>query len=204
MSIDLITDENYKAFLPYIPNEYVIKLSLPETIAVGMSYVGVAMGVILGSVNSDVLYLDWLFVGEEFRNRGIATSLIETLIVHSWKNVQCIRGEFDPDNSDLRRLFRSCGFGISYEEHPIYSATLGDLRDHFIFKSFRPDKGSMQLCDVPRDILKDFSAEMERISAPMETPFNIADYNGSLSYMYIQNHMVCGCLLVQNLGEGLH
>ncbi len=206
MLVVLVTEERLERFKPYIPEDYLPLLSLPKTIAIGAvdEDTNMATGILIGSIWSRTLYLDWLYVGEQFRNAGVARVLLCTLAYRARDLVEGLRAEFDPENEKLKQLLRRCAFEINCKERPLYQFSLGELHNHFLFKSFHSSEGILPLAKTPPYTLHAFGLAMERSSAPVDVPILLANYDGQLSQVCIVDNEIVGCLLAQSPPEKIH
>ncbi|MCR5746334.1 MAG: GNAT family N-acetyltransferase [Lachnospiraceae bacterium] len=123
MEITRIVKENAKAFEPLLAG---LKLS-DHSFKIGAVEDGIAVGVCLFNYFDDALMLEYIYVLDEYRRRGIATSLITGFLkVLSYTDAVSLHVNYPEKADDLHAFFLSMGFKL-YRDGTSYSTPVAKL-----------------------------------------------------------------------------
>ena len=102
---------NAAAFSELLPEGY--SYASPGRLCLGASLGGFAAGILVFSIDGRICNIDWLYVDEDKRRRGIAKTLIAMVkkIVKE-SSVRGISAFFDGAEENLRAFFEGIGFGV--------------------------------------------------------------------------------------------
>lgn len=130
MEITIVREENRSFFEPLMPEDQWEQADL----VLGAIVDGTACGVLAAQEAETVLDIRYLYVAEEYRRRGVATTLLEGL--HIIGREARMDGELCQyvDNEATRELdacFSGNRFERDEEENPVYVAAFEDLSGRF-------------------------------------------------------------------------
>jgi len=207
----LINENNHDFFTGYVPKEMQAELMLPEIIALGAadSETGEAAGLLIAKVVGSFLEITWVYVGLEFRNKGVGTALIERLktCYDFVPGLTALISQFPTEDGEaLERLFLGADFSLKDDKHSVYTLTVGDLKNNYFWnKELSCAKDAVALESVYDVMLREFETGilLSEKDAMIYSPLDRNKFNQKLSMAYIKDSKINGILLAEVEETGL-
>ncbi|MDR1952969.1 MAG: GNAT family N-acetyltransferase [Clostridiales Family XIII bacterium] len=213
MGLILLTEENKSAFLSYVPSYLHAELSEPESVSIGTfdDDSGIATGVLVGNVFNNWVEILWVYVAEEYREHGLARSMLRELIAHAGdvRDIDGITAQLgDKDaHMPLYNLLRSELFVFRNEEDSIYTLTVSMLTGNPFWSDAAHKGGSevMSLKDLPTYILDSFEKNIAALpeGVPVSRPVPWDDCDLNFSVGYLKEDKMKGLLLIAREDEDM-
>ena len=123
--ITRVEKQNESLFCTFLPEDY--DLWIPNRFCLGAAYDSYAVGVIVFSVDRVMSNIEWIYVDENYRRKGVAKRLIEsTKKMMDGTEVMGLSAVFFQGNSTLEEFFIGVGFGV-FEGDMGYTLSLNDV-----------------------------------------------------------------------------
>ncbi|MCL2634053.1 MAG: GNAT family N-acetyltransferase [Oscillospiraceae bacterium] len=203
-------EQNSQAFMRYIPRDLHNIIEAPEAIVLGVANDNdVSAGVLVSKVVGDWVEILWLYVDDEFRNKGGGTLLLSDLLscVDSESDITGVFSQFPAqDNKALENLFAKNGFELEDGENNLYSLKAADLHNNRFWQKEQGGSENADTLDNVIDVkLKEFEVKLSLagVSVALDFPIKWREYDGKLSSVYIKNNEVRGVLLFKKLDNEL-
>ena len=198
--------EPYGAFAPLMPDDLI---GMEGLFAIGVAAreddAYYAAGIMTLSIDAEekALYLNWLFVDEAFRDRGIAQMLLEKIDDHA----KMIHAKYlltdvatTPEGESLKEFLESQEFTFEVAVRPEYRLLVGNAKDSLGVDPVKvPD--SIESCtDIPVGMLGDFLNEVMP-EEPMEV-IRVVHLHKQCSYAVVRNGRIDALLAVTTFPAG--
>lgn len=204
MEITIITDENKSYFEPLMPKEQWESSDL----FLGAIQDETACGILAAAEDDKVLEISYLYVAEEYRNRGIASALLESL--HQIGQDSGMDGELcqfllNDDTKELDSCLAENLYAMDDLSSTVYSVTLGELPGKY-FGGQMENTGNL-LLPLSKVTAKTWNLFLERIAANQQGTDTMvrleamSAYDPSCSFLLMEHDLPQGAILFENRGE---
>lgn len=155
--------------------------------ALGLIDNGIACGALAGGPSGNSFRLTSLFVAPEYRGKGGASLLLQTLItcMSGQKELYEITAEFTLFNDDhilLENFLKHNNFTFEQEDETIYSVSLSSLAQNSFFSKCSTTDEIHTFSTLPPACLRELDHCMSaREGAPLSVPLEKADLDSELS-----------------------
>ncbi len=210
MFATLITKENEKNFLQFIPEETVSLSDVLFGAFDGKS--DTACGVVAAEVISPyILSISYIYVDEAYRRKGAGRALIEALIefsqTSSFSALICEhREDYDANDALISKFLKSCDFDcLDYSRNTTYSISLGSIN----IKKKKLSGNIVPLKKVSKSSWNKYSKQIKVLEENDDTGFvleldDMHHYNKELSFLYLDDdENIQGSLLFKTAPNGL-
>ncbi len=191
--ITKVEENNAYLFYDFLPEE--LDLEIPNRFCLGAAYDSYAVGVIVFSVDDVMTTVEWLYVDEKYRRKGVAARLIEsTKELMMGSSVMGLSAVFPMENEDMNGFFEGVGFGV----FP------GDVSHTVSMKAISDSpKASKMLSRSTKDeiiVLEEMTSEekgqfMAFLKSEIASDHLIYKCDHKYSFVAYKNGTICGCLI---------
>lgn len=206
MKTILIDDRNYDAFEPIIPPGVLDG----DVLAFGAMQDDAVVGVCVVQVRGNALNIAYLWVSEDFRERGCANAMLdkvnevrdkvykEYVITSLYDSMEEYAGVYD-------HMFIMRGYEMNVEKRPVYIISRDKIMDSPITKrgfNKSENKKAIAISDLSKTqeiLLEKLVSESDGSLIP--TASDLEEANKEKSYVLISDNRVSGILLVENTKE---
>ena len=194
MQITRITENNRDAFEELWPEADAYNEALVHLGAV--SDEGIACAVLAAGITGNTLHIDWLYTDPEYRNRGAAGMLIDTLLMNIDKGTtETIEIAFDDEAEGIEDFLTEMGF-IIVQEDDIYRVPISDL----LYNVHMDDM--LEVCPEPFGIRSpeemSIKTKLKEYLAAHGDDEELADHiTDRLSIVRAEHNLITGCLLMR-------
>ena len=129
-----------------------------------------AVGLLMGHVRDDILYIDWLFVDKDERGQTAGSRLLKTL-TNSLDNaedspVSSVMANFDSSAEGLAEFLRKFGFGVYFSQGSYnVSAKLSDIKLIGVQKESTASLKTVPLTEVSKEAWARFDQYLDNPEA---------------------------------------
>ncbi len=160
-----------------------------------------AVGILIFSVLKDnTIVHRWLYVANEFRNRGIAKELMHRFysLVSDLKISKVSVAFPNSERSPLILSFYQ-GFGYIFARTLIYEmhTTLRDIAKHDLFKNHKIPESIAALDSVGSLEIKRFIGAIPKQRSVRYRQLSTGTLDRKVSSVHIREHRICGALLIE-------
>ena len=211
MEVTSITEENLQYFRDLIlPDVYdALVRGLPVS-AVGLVDDGVACGAVAGYIDGTVYHVASLFVAPQYRRKGGATMLLDTIrsAIADIGSVYTMSIDYTVTREDhltLKPFLDKYGFTEETGDTGIYSVTLEQLKNTPFFAQSGGHSSSKAtpFSEIPPIYIKMLDRSISSAGIrPYEAPLEKADYDPDLSMGIVSNNKVEAFVLFDHSFDG--
>lgn len=175
----------FKSFL--LPDPINLLEAHKPIFALGLIDNGIACGALAGGPSGNSFQLTSLFVAPEYRGKGGASLLLQTLIscMSGQKELYEITAEFTVFNDDhilLENFLKHHNFVFEQDEETIYSVSLSSLAQNSFFSKSSVTDDIHTFSELPPACIRELDHNMRaREGAPLSVPLEKADLDRELS-----------------------
>lgn len=109
--ITKVEENNAYLFYDFLPEE--LELRIPNRFCLGAAYDSFAVGVVVFLVDEVMTTVEWLYVDEKYRRKGVAGQLIENIkVLMNGSSIMGLSAVFPMENIELNSFFEGVGFGV--------------------------------------------------------------------------------------------
>lgn len=208
MDITIVKEENQTYFEPLMPKEEWERADL----VLGVIEEGTACGILAVSEEAEhILSLQYLYVAEAYRRKGMATALLEGL--HELNRqigmnmLICQYALTDERQKDLDLCLSKNLFVLDEIKSPVYRTAFGDLSSKYFGKKLDEavlKKAVMPLSNVTAKTWNQFNSKLEHLPQDEATSVELEVkymYDPEASFLLIKKGEPVGCILFEQLGE---
>jgi len=211
MVVTAINSENLQYFenllLPGVFN--VLKNGEPVS-ALGLVEGNVACGAAAGYIENSTFQIASLFVAPDYRRKGGATLLLDTLkrTLLEFDGIYYMRTDFTISREDhltLKPFFEKSGFVEEEDELAIYGMTLGQVANVPFFKNSREHTSQRvtPFSNIPPIYIKMLDRSISSTGLrPFETPLDKADIDMDLSMGLVKDNEIRDFILFDHSFDG--
>lgn len=169
--------------------------------ALGLVDNGVACGALAGGPYDNVFRLTSFFVAPDYRNKGGATLLLNTLkeLMLGQKELFEILTEFTIFNDEHRlieKFFSHSGFSFAQSSESIFSVTLGDLAKNPFYSDNASEIEIHKFSSLPLACIRELDHTMRAADgAPLSVPLETAELDTDLSVAVLNGSHIDGFIL---------
>lgn len=207
MEITIVRDENQFWFKPLMPQEIWERADL----VLGAIEEGTACGILAATEEPEhIMALQYLYVAEEYRRKGMATALLEGMHEigkYSGMNLTICQYALSEEQSDLDLCLSKNLFELDEVRTPVYRAAFGDLSRKYFGK--QPDEKSLRKAVLP---LSEVTARMwnrftEKLEKQPEDEAEVRElevkyvYDQDASFLLMKQGEPVGCILFEQMEE---
>lgn len=207
MEITIVREENQSYFEPLMPQEIWEKAHL----ILGAIEEGAACGILAATEETEhILDLQYLFVAEGYRRKGIATALLEGLHEigkYSGIDLTVCQYALNEEQNDLDLCLDKNLFELDDVRTPVYRTAFKDLAPKYFGKE--PDekgwkKNILPLSEVTARMWNRFAEKLEKLpedeKAPTELDIKYV-YDQEASFLLVKKGEPAGCILFEQLED---
>lgn len=200
MEITVVRKENQDAFENLMPRIFWEK----EYFVLGAIEENTACGVIAVHQEDTFFSIQYIYVEEEFRRRGIGTALLESVHVIAKQcgmdATYCQYAE-NADTELLMKCFKKNLFSRDENDSPIYKVLFKDLSVKLLDREPRVSEGDLlPLSEVASGVWKGFKYKLEQLATHEDNIPEIekkAVYDQEVSFMLEHKGEAEGCILIK-------
>lgn len=200
MEITVVRKENQEAFENLMPRIFWEK----EYFVLGAIEENTACGIIALRAENTIFNIQYIYVAEEFRRKGIGTALLES--VHEVAKqcgmdvLYCQYAENDDTESLIKCLQKNL-FSRDDNDSPIYKVLFKDISVKLLDREPRVFEGDiLPLSDVISGVWKSFKYRLEQLAAHEDNIPEIEDkavYDQEVSFLLERKGEAEGCILIK-------
>lgn len=207
MEITIVREENQSYFEPLMPQEIWEKAHL----ILGAIEEGAACGILAATEETEhIMALEYLFVAEDYRRKGMATALLDGLheiAKYSGMDLTVCQYALNEEQKDLDLCLDKNLFELDGVRTPVYRTAFGDLSPQYFGK--QPDEKSLKknvtpLSEVTARMWNRFAEKLEKLpedeTAPTELEVKYV-YDQDASFLLIKKGEPVGCILFEQLED---
>ncbi len=205
MEITIVREENQTYFEPLMPQEIWGKAHL----ILGAIEEGAACGILAASEETEhILNLQYLFVAEGYRRKGIATALLEGLHEigkYSGIDLTVCQYALNEEQKDLDLCLARNLFELDEVRTPVYRTAFGDLSPRYFGKKTEGNdwkKNVVPLSEVTARMWNRFAEKLEKLPED-ETALTELEvkyvYDQEASFLLVKKGEPVGCILFEQL-----
>lgn len=207
MEITIVREENQSYFEPLMPRELWEKSDL----VLGAIEEGAACGVLAATEESEhIMALEYLFVAEDYRRKGIATALLDGLHEigrYSGMDLTICQYALNEEQSDLDLCLDKNLFELDEVRTPVYRTAFGDLSPQYFGK--KPERNDVKksllpLSEVTARMWNRFAEKLEKLPEDEEklTELEVKYmYDQDASFLLVKKGEPTGCILFEQLED---
>lgn len=200
MEITVVRKENQEAFENLMPGIFWEK----EYFILGAIEENTACGVIAVHQENTIFNIQYIYVAEEFRRRGIGTALLESLhIVAKQCGMDVAYCQFaeNTDTEPFVKYLKKNLFNRDEKDSTIYKVLFKDLSTKLLDREPRVSDGDLlPLSEVASGVWKGFKYRLEQLSVAEDNIPEIEKkivYDQEVSFLLVRNGEPEGCILIK-------
>ncbi|MBE5926377.1 MAG: GNAT family N-acetyltransferase [Lachnospiraceae bacterium] len=203
MDITIVRNENQEAFENLMPSMFWEKADF----VLGAVDENTACGIIAVCEEDTLFNIQYIFVAEEFRRRGIATALIEGIHLMAKEckiDVTYCQYAENADTESLTNCFKKNLFDRDENSSHIYKVLFKDLSVKLLDgKSRMPEDDIWPLAEVTSVVWKSFTYKLNQLAEEDTIPEieKKANYDQDASFLLMHKGEPVGCILLKKYEE---